>query len=1118
MSENQINPNGNNNQLGHTGDVVSDLRGANYANLRKAIADGFSDANARNFNPKNTSQSVFQDRRNEMEMQRNSAVRRASDYKRSGSIVGDIEQGIKDALLDSIAGNDFKNGMKSVLDEFTKKFGFELKDLPHEYGKHLGNKLFDNLKNTKLGQSLSKNIESGISKYLDKLGGAGTGSQIINTFKSGGSVGSKAAGGALSQLGQNANYERLMSGIDKLGAKGGAIAAIIYVVYKLLKPALQGVADLVKAWTTSWNKDEDARKKRLENAQKRVEKDYEYLAREPFEILTNAAKKWEEAWDSNLAKISLTQGYTKEDVYDLYESVANQLDKEGLASAIAATDIINNLGSVLEAGLSGPIAEAFAYQATKLGALIPTQNFMGYASTYAQLASEAVAHGYSQADAITYANEQLDLFASNLLYSSRTLSGGFTTGLQNAESLFKNAVDIAQTAKTANVAQISGTLTAVSGVIGAVAPDLAQGLVQNIVDAAIGGNNDSIVALRSLAGINASNTEFLRSFARDPQGLFVNIFKNLANLQNMSPDNYMEVAEGLSSVFGVDMKALARVDFNQLANQIANMQINQASLDENLSLLQSGEATMSSEQLKLQEINNVILEEGLAYVIDSEAGRAVQEHMWEEQMNNALMENEYAVNLQGAALSFLEGIRHAIANILNFLNPIGYIANGVSQMIAVEQTRQGNNQDIKELLEKTAVGRNSRSLGNLLNTTGQDLGLVSSLVEMYGGQKGTHTGWDWLQPLLSDAKTAGASISAGLFTGGLFGGPLAYGFFNDNPVANAMRSGSSFNAAVDSLGGFYAGFNPGYYSATGSGIGTKLSLYPTMGGRSSLYSGFSVSKVVEAYKRDADAINELPATISRGGATAAAAAKTAKDWQNFINSAEEASSKMSADAWLATAKTEYGLDLANLAEEAGLSEQQLRGYFEAYQSGQAGVAEQKRKEDEQLFRDESRQFYNDTRLALSNIQLRVDEISEKLGDNSEYTVISVLGLIYTNMQNTFVKSSSAFQKCLSDWIRYMAEVKSYQNSIGASQAWSDLVQAEGAAQQETLLALANAMQVFSADELKKLDPQLQANVLLGQIVVILQTMMQQNSTVAGGISLPETLSALGFGMTFRNGT
>ena len=67
------------------------------------------------------------------------------------------------------------------------------------------------------------------------------------------------------------------------------------------------------------------------------------------------------------------------------------------------------------------------------------------------------------------------------------------------------------------------------------------------------------------------------------------------------------------------------------------------------------------------------------------------------------------------------------------------------------------------------------------------------------------------------------------------------------------------------------------------------------------------------------------------------------------------------------------------------------------------------------------------------------------------------------------------------------------------------------------MALANALGVFSADELKKLDPQLQANVLLGEIVVILQTMMQQNNTVAGNLSLVDSLSALGMGMTFKTG-
>ena len=137
--------------------------------------------------------------------------------------------------------------------------------------------------------------------------------------------------------------------------------------------------------------------------------------------------------------------------------------------------------------------------------------------------------------------------------------------------------------------------------------------------------------------------------ANNPQSVFVNIFRSLANMQNMSPANYMEVAEGLADVFGVDMKAFARVDFNSLADKISQMQVNQASLEENIKLLQSGEATMSTEQLKIQEINNVILEEGLAYVIDSEAGRMIQQNMWEEQRANALMENEYAVNLQGAA-------------------------------------------------------------------------------------------------------------------------------------------------------------------------------------------------------------------------------------------------------------------------------------------------------------------------------------------------------------------------------------------------------------------------------------------------------------------------------------
>ena len=74
-------------------------------------------------------------------------------------------------------------------------------------------------------------------------------------------------------------------------------------------------------------------------------------------------------------------------------------------------------------------------------------------------------------------------------------------------------------------------------------------------------------------------------------------------------------------------------------------------------------------------------------------------------------------------------------------------------------------------------------------------------------------------------------------------------------------------------------------------------------------------------------------------------------------------------------------------------------------------------------------------------------------------------------------------------------------------------QATADEQKQATLALANALGIFSSDQLKAMDPQLQANVLLGEIVVLLQAIMQQNNTQAGGLSLIDTISALGLGAT-----
>jgi hypothetical protein len=166
-------------------------------------------------------------------------------------------------------------------------------------------------------------------------------------------------------------------------------------------------------------------------------------------------------------------------------------------------------------------------------------------------------------------------------------------------------------------------------------------------------------------------------------------------------------------------------------------------------------------------------------------------------------------------------------------------------------------------------------------------------------------------------------------------------------------------------------------------------------------------------------------------------------------------------------------------------------------------------------------------LSLSTIQERIgleekhtvigglEEISAKLGEDKNFTVISVLENINKNIYDTFVSTSSMFKRCLADWIRYMAESEAYKTAIGGSKtkSWTDLKTATADDQKQATLALAKALGVFSTEQLKNMDPQLQANVLLGEILVVLQAIMQQNNTQAGGLSLIDTISALGLGAT-----
>ena len=1093
------------------------------------------------------------------------------EYHSRGDLLKDFENGIKDELMNSLAGGNFKKGIQSALDTFTKTFGFDLKNIGHEAGKALMKKGVDIFKDSKFGQAAIKKAKGVGNWALDKAfgkqgeegkiakqgildmvkafrggGQGGLGKSIVSnqkgTFfdtlaKGGGkggkigeviaskggnflasTVGKTGAGGALAGKG----LAVLGKGAAALGPWGLLIAGIVFTIVKVLGPALKGLAEMAKALGKSFNREEDMRKKRLENAQKRLKEDVDYLTKEPFEILKKAVEQWTNVWDSNLRQIGQTQGYDKESVYALYESYAERLREEGLGSVINATDVVEKLSSVLNSGLTGKAAEEFAYAATKLNAAIPNQDFFSYVDTYASIAANAISQGASQEQALAQANQQLEDFASNLLYSSRELAGGFSTGLKNSASLFQQATQIAQTAKSGNANAISGTLTSVSAIIGAVAPDLADSLVSNVVQAAIGGNSSSLVALRSLAGVNAGNTEFLQAMAEDPKAIFSELFTNLAQMQSMSPDNYMEVAEGLAEVFGIDKAAFARVDFNYLANAINSMNVNNQSLQENMALLASGQTTTSAEQLKAQEINRVILEEGLAYVIDSEAGRAIQEHMWEEQQTNALMENEYAVSLQGAALTFLEGIRKTMTTLMNFLNPIGFIAKGVSNMQKTIAESVGNDEDIQEVLKLGAVGGNARAFGQL-TTRGKDLGLTTPLVEMMGGTKGI-AAVNKITDLSAKFNNAFASITGSLLTG------------------VPMGTSSDINSAYDAITGLSA-------NMPNKGSGVTVSSKYTWG-----QVGKSVAQAIQSTPMNKNTIGSV-VKASTESATKLAQDKSNERFEKFLDTAKDAANTMSYEQWVDTAKLHGISDFSQALDDYGRTEEELKNFFEQNEALAGAKEEQKIRDEEKLFRDDTRAYWDysagtsgafytaiwypffgegqkyDTRmdavdLALADIQGRIgskenhtvisgiEELSRKVGNDAQHTVISIMEALEADISKTFM-TGSLFQKCLHDWESYILSKESYNTTIKKSSAWSDVKAAQGETQNQALLALSNAMNKFTSTDLQKLDPQLQTNALLGEIVIILQAIMQQNNTQAGGLSLMDTISALGLGVTKR---
>lgn len=913
--------------------------------------------------------------------------------------------------------------------------------------------------------------------------GSAEGAQVAGGVMTEGAAGT-AVEGAAGTAAESAGAAAAENGMLAVGEAAGSAVPwilIIIVVLKKLKqamgPAIEAFKEFKATIIATAMRDQDARKKRDELENQRLKSNWETLIKQPFEVLQDAAQKFYDVWDNNLRKINATQGYSKADLQALMASYADQLRSEGLSNVVGVTDIMSGLEQTLTAGLQGEAANAFAYLATKLNAAIPTQDFFQYAEDYAQFIANATKEGKSQAQAIEYANAQLEAFAGTIAFTSRQITNGVATGLKDAQSLFDDAVKIAQTARTNNATQIASVLATVSGVVGATAPGLANEIVDAVVKAATGGNSSELVALRSLAGINASNTEFLQMFARNPQAVFGQVFEGLAQKQHMSDTAYMEVAEGLASVFGVSMDALARVDFNYLAQTVKGLSVNDTdalnALAENYEQLLSGETTTNAEMVRIAQANQYALTEGLSLVLDNEVTRSIQQHMWDQEIAEKLMTAQYAVDLAGSANKMITGIVNALDNVLNVLTLGLYRAvRGVANVI-------GTGIDIavmqQELANIIAVGQVKQ-----LNAQQQSSFLLNMKIQqLVNIATDSYTMEDtYLKMLLRSSNSEGAQT-----------------FRNVQATVSAIFNpiGTLISQAIAASG----------FGSTSVKSGTSKYQWSGIVGKSmAQVSSLAVSANMDsaaAFTAAATGTEEATQQMSR-------AAQSIKDWVtgDFIKSQFVDQGKEYGD-WLKGLADKNISDVDAVLDELGTSTDDIQKMFQQSQSEKASEDAKARNDREEAFWGFNNEFVKEGGLYVVQLRAELLTQTESLTGKLDEVIAAVETVNITD--GNIDKKVKSFYDA---WVAYFVDHTAYNAGIEYNSLTKvlDDTRREPADAVNTLSDI--LIGALTKDNMK--DPQVQTNVLLAQILQILTSLLQQGAmSSSGGSMLSDTLLQLAFG-------
>ena len=415
----------------------------------------------------------------------------------------------------------------------------------------------------------------------------------------------------------------------------------------------------------------------------KIRSDVKDMAEYSYDIYTTATQKIYDAWDQNLSKVTATQGYTKEALNTLQDSVAQRLQNEGYGNVINASEYITQLSNVLNSKISGSIAEAFAAENLILQNAVPEVDLSSMAVEFAAIFTNAQKQGASGEDAMIRAMEQI----TGATKALEEVTGGNNQFINQIGDFLKKSEEIVSIAggSADKIADLTTQMMAAEAPLSALTPQLS-GFTSTMIDTLVSGNDATAVALRAImndinSNVGITETALRQSFMEDTQGTLVTMYQAIDKFisDNSNEAARMEFLNAMTTTFGIQAKELAQVDFKSIAESIQNVnaQTNIKELTKAENLVRSGETATLEEQLVNNTANQLLATNAVRDTIDNRLMRKLEANEINMEKQLAAQQAVQSVNFADQTLSFLINIFDAIRS---FLDPFG-IMDGISGML-----------------------------------------------------------------------------------------------------------------------------------------------------------------------------------------------------------------------------------------------------------------------------------------------------------------------------------------------------------------------------------------------------------------------------------------------------